>query len=113
MTLVGQSIPLSGVLPDPTKVETKHDIVIVSDHGALKHLVKITEHHPLVQRWVEFCSAYHFKLECRKGSGHTNADFVSRLPVDATQSDTRGESLLTRPSDFKCSLSVLLDFFLA
>lgn len=45
-------------------------------------------------------SAYQFMLVYREGSGHQNAHFLSRLPVDATQSDVmKGDSGLTHPDD--------------
>ena len=73
--------------------------IIVSDHQALASLDKVGEHHPRVQRWMEFLNAYQFKLEYRKGSGHNNADFLSRLPVDAIPEDIEGDCRLTHPDD--------------
>ena len=59
---------------------------------------KIAEHNPLVQRWIEFLTAYNYTLEYRKGSANGNADFLSRLPLPATELDRGGPGSLT-PSD--------------
>lgn len=53
--------------------------------------------HARIQRWLEFLSAYQFELEYRKTPGHTNSDFLSRQPVEASHSDTDGDSRLRHP----------------
>ena len=37
--------------------------VIYTDHQALESLNKVGEHHPRVQRWLEFLNAYQFHFE--------------------------------------------------
>ena len=71
---------------------------IFSDHKALESLYNIAEHNPRVQRWLELLTAYNYTLEYRKGSANGNADFLSRLPLPATELDRSGPSSLT-PSD--------------
>ena len=73
--------------------------VIFSDHKALESLDKVGEHHPRVQRWLEFLNAYQYELVYRKGESNGTADFLSRLPIPATESDIRGDSALTHPDD--------------
>ena len=68
------------------------------DHKALESLDKIAEHNPRVQRWLEFLTTYNYTLEYRKGSANGNADFLTRLPLPATELDRSGPSSLT-PSD--------------
>ena len=71
---------------------------IFSDHKAFESLDKIAEHNPRVQRWLEFLTTYNYTLEYRKGSANGNADFLTRLPLPATELDRSGPSSLT-PSD--------------
>ena len=73
--------------------------VIYSDHQALESLGKVGEHHPRVQRWLEFLNAYQFTLEYRKGSGNGSAGFLSRLPLPATESDIEGDCRLPHSDD--------------
>lgn len=74
-------------------------VVIVSYHQALEILAKIGEHHPPVRVLMGFLTANQVDLEYRKGSGHTNNASPHHLPVQATQSDTDGDSRLTHPDD--------------
>ena len=71
---------------------------VSSDHKALESLAKVTKYNPRVQRWLEFITAYHYTLVYRKGSANGNADFLSRLPLPASEDDRSGHSRLT-PSD--------------
>ena len=71
---------------------------IFSDHKALESFAKVAEHNPRVQRWLEFLTAYRYTLEYRKGSANGNADFLSRLPLPASENDRSGRSRLT-PSE--------------
>ena len=68
---------------------------IFSDHKMLESLAKVAEHNPRVQRWLEFLTAYRYNLEYRKGSANGNADFLSRLPLPASEDDRSGRSRLT------------------
>ena len=69
-----------------------------SDHKALESVDKIAEHNTRVQQWIEFFTAYKYAMEYRNGSANGNDDFLSRLPLPATELDHRGPSTLT-PSD--------------
>ena len=69
-----------------------------SDHKALGTIAEVAEHNPRVQRWLEFLTAYRYTLEYRKGSANGNADFLSRLPLPASEDNRSGRSRLT-PSD--------------
>ena len=73
--------------------------IIYTDHQALESLDKVGEHHPRVQRWLEFLNAYQFTLEYRKASGNGNADFLSRLSLPATESAIDGDCQLTHSGD--------------
>ena len=68
---------------------------------ALESLAKVAEHNPQVQKWLEFLAAYHYTLEHRKGSANGNTDFLSRLPLPASEDDRGGHSRLA-PSDEEC-----------
>ncbi|CAB1100851.1 unnamed protein product [Ectocarpus sp. CCAP 1310/34] len=68
---------------------------IFTDHKSLEHLAKVGETNARVQRWLEFLTAYSYTLEYRKGSSNGNADFLSRLPIEATERDRSGRSRLT------------------
>ena len=73
--------------------------MVFTDHQALESLEKVGEHRPRVQRWLEFLNAYQYQLIYRKGTGNGNADFLSRLPLPAAESDINGDSALTHPDD--------------
>ena len=66
-----------------------------SDHKALESFAKVAEHNPRVQRWLKFLTAYRYTLEYRKGSANGNADFLSQLPLPASEDDRSGRSRLT------------------
>ncbi|CAB1103024.1 unnamed protein product [Ectocarpus sp. CCAP 1310/34] len=72
---------------------------IFTDHKSLEYLVRVGENNGRVQRWLEFLAAYTFTLEYRKGSANGNADFLSRLPMEATERDCSGRSRLTPTAD--------------
>ena len=73
----------------------RYQFPIFSDHKALKSPDKIAEHNPRVQRWLEFFTADNYTLEYRKGGANGNADFLSRLPLPATELDRSGPRCLT------------------
>ena len=54
--------------------------LIRSDHQALTFLFKMKEPKHRIARWIEILSAFDFSIEFRKGSGHGNADALSRCP---------------------------------
>ena len=68
--------------------------IIYSDHKALESIGKVGEHNPRVQRWLEYLSNFKYTLKYRKGSANGNADFLSRLPLPATDADTTGPDRL-------------------
>ena len=73
--------------------------IIYTDHQALQQLPKIGEHKARVQRWLEFLTAYPYTIKYRRGSANANADFLSRLPLPATDADRTGPFRLTDPDD--------------
>ena len=56
-------------------------------------------HNARVQRWLEFFTAFDYKLEIREGSANGNADFLSRLPEQATEHDRSGSTSLNPVED--------------
>ncbi|CAB1119842.1 unnamed protein product [Ectocarpus sp. CCAP 1310/34] len=72
---------------------------IFTDHKSPEHFAKVGENNARVQRWLELLTAYNYSLEYRKGSPNGNADFLSRLPIDAAESDRSGRSRLTPDDD--------------
>ena len=70
----------------------------VSDHKALESFVRVAEHNPRVRRWLEFLTAYRYTPEYRNGSANGKVDFLSRLPLPASEDDCSGHSRQT-PSD--------------
>ena len=59
---------------------------------------------PRIQRWMEFVSAYNFRLLYRRGQEKVNADFLSRLPLPPIEEDISGASALTDPDDLSVYL---------
>ena len=73
-------------------------------HQCLQQICKIGETKPRIQRWMEFISAYNFRLSYRRGQENANADFLSRLPLPPIEEDISGASTLTDPDDLGVSL---------
>ena len=73
--------------------------LIFTDHECLQQISKIGESKPRIQRWMEFLSAYNYRLSYRRGRDNANADFLSRLPIPPTADDISGSSALTDPDD--------------
>ena len=73
--------------------------LIFTDHECLQQIRKIGESKPRVQRWMEFLSAYNYRLSYRRGRDNVNADFLSRLPIPPTAEDISCSSALTDPDD--------------
>ena len=73
--------------------------LVFTDHQCLQQICKIGETKPRIQRWMEFLSAYNFRLSYRRGLDNANADFLSRLPLPPTAEDISGASALTDPDD--------------
>ncbi|CAB1097130.1 unnamed protein product [Ectocarpus sp. CCAP 1310/34] len=66
--------------------------LIYSDHKALESIVKVGEHNARVQRWLEFLFSSNYTLVYRNGTANANADFLSRLPLLATETDRHGDN---------------------
>ena len=79
--------------------------LVFTDHPCLQQICKIGETKPRIQRWMEFLSAYNFRLSYRRGQDNANADFLSRLPLPPTAEDISGASALTDPDDLGVYLS--------
>ena len=73
--------------------------LIFTDHECLQQISKIGESKPRIQRWMEFLSAYDYRLSYRRGRENANADFLSRFPIPPTTEDISGSSALTDPDD--------------
>ena len=71
--------------------------LVFTDHQCLQQICKIGETEPRIQHWMEFLSAYNFRLSYRRGQENANADFLSRLPLPSTEEDISGASALTEP----------------
>ena len=71
--------------------------LIFTDHECLQQISKIGESKPRIQRWMEFLSAYNYRLSYRGGRENANADFLSRLPIPPTTEDISGSSTLMDP----------------
>ena len=73
--------------------------LVFTHHQCLQQICKIGETKPRIQRWMEFLSAYIFRLSCRRGQDNANADFLSRLSLPPIAEDISGASALTDPDD--------------
>ena len=73
--------------------------LVFTDHQCLQQICKIGETKPRIQRWMEFFSAYNFRLSYRRGQENADADFLSRLPLPPIDEDISGASALTGPDD--------------
>ena len=65
----------------------------------MESIVKVGEHNARVQRWLEFLSSFNYTLVYRKGTANANADFLSRLPLPATDADRHGDTSIAGPAD--------------
>ena len=73
--------------------------LVFTDQQCLQQICKIGETKPRIQRWMEFLSAYNFRLPYRRGQENANADFLSRLPLPPIVDDVSGASAMTDPDD--------------
>ena len=73
--------------------------LVFTDHQCLQQIYKIGETKPRIQHWMEFLSAYNFRLSYRRGQENANADFLSRLPLPPIDEDVSGASALTDPDN--------------
>ena len=70
-----------------------------TDHECPQQISKIGERKPRIQRWMDFLSAYNYRLSYRRGRDNANADFLSQLSIPSTAEDFAGSSALTDPDD--------------
>ena len=73
--------------------------LVFTDHQCLQQMCKIRETKPRIQHWMEFFSAYNFRLSYRRGQENANADFLPRLTLPPIEEDISGASALTDPDD--------------
>ena len=73
--------------------------LVFTDHQSLQLICKIEETKPRIQRWIEFLSAYNFRLSYRQGQKNADADSLSRLPLPPIDEDISDASALTDPND--------------
>ena len=73
--------------------------LVFTDHQCLQQICKMGETKPRIQRWMEFLSAYNFRLSYRRGQENANADFRSPLPLPPIEEDISGASAVTDPDD--------------
>ena len=73
--------------------------LVFTDQQCLQQICKIGETKPRIQRWMEFLSAYNFRLPYRRGQENANADFLSHLPLPPIVDDVSGASAMTDPDD--------------
>ena len=73
--------------------------LVFTEYQCLQQICKIGETKPRIQRWMEFLSAYSFRLSYRRRQENANADFLSHLPLPLIEEDISGPSALTDPDD--------------
>ena len=73
--------------------------LVFTDHQCLQQICKIGESKPRIQRWMEFLSAYKFRLSYRRGQENANADFLSHLPLPPIEEGVSAASALMDPDD--------------
>ena len=84
--------------------------MVFTDHQFLLQICKIGEIKPRIQRWMEFLSAFNFRLSYRRGQENANADFLFRLPLPPIDEDIYGDSALTDPDDLGVYLTRMCGF---
>ena len=72
---------------------------IYTDHLPLTWLIRVGVSNARVQRWMEFLTAYNYRIIHEKGAAHGNAEMLSRLCQPATQADYQGSCSITNPED--------------
>ena len=55
--------------------------IIRTDHASLAWLRNFKEPAGMIARWISILDNFNFEIQYRKGSLHTNADALSRIPV--------------------------------
>ena len=70
---------------------------IYTDHLPFTSLLRVGVSNARVRRWVEFLTAYNYRIIHMKGAAHGNADMLSRLCQPATEADAQGSCSITNP----------------
>ena len=73
---------------------------IYTDRLPLTSLLRVGVSNARVQRWVEFLTAYNYRIIHRKGAARGNADMLSRLCQPATQAYAQGSCSITNAEDY-------------
>ena len=74
-------------------------VLVFTDHQCLQQNLQDRRNPTAHSRWMEFLSAYNFRLSYRREQGNANADFLSRFPLPPIDEDLSGASALTDPDD--------------
>ena len=72
---------------------------ICTDHLPFTSLLRVDVSNARVQQWVEFLTAYNYRIIHRKGAAHGYADMLSKLCQPATQAGAQGSCTITNPKD--------------
>ena len=83
----------------PTPIPVLNFVRHIDDHLPLTSLLRVGVSNARVQRWVEFLTAYNYRIIHRKGAAHGNADMLSRVCQPATEADAQGSCSITNPED--------------
>ena len=57
-------------------------VTVRTDHASLKYLKTLNNPDDQFARWLQVLEETYYTIEVRKGSEHTNADAMSRIPVE-------------------------------
>jgi hypothetical protein len=58
---------------------SKFSVTVITDHSALKGLLKSKDAFGIIGRWLETIAEFDFEIEYRPGKLNASADFLSRL----------------------------------
>ena len=72
---------------------------IYTDYLPLTSLLSVGVSNARVQQWVQFLTAYNYRIIHRKGAAHGNADMLPRLRQPATEADAQGSCSITNPEE--------------
>lgn len=81
--------------------------IVYSDHNALEHLCTAGRHRTRIQCCPQLLTACPHRIENRRGFANANANFLSRLPQPATDTDDRGPSNVLTPPTYRRPSSAL------
>ena len=84
----------------PYLSDGKH-FTIISDHKALSYLKTVSHTSARLARWALFLQGYNYTVEYCSGSKKSNADALSRLPPEPSESEERQppEPIFDLPGD--------------